>query len=91
MCDSCVTLGMILLSYKKRRGRSSGIGGRYMKETMEELKLEELELATGGMSYQRSGEINTQHYCEHCKKITNFIVYSGARGRCKECGNRQDV
>ena len=32
-------------------------------------------------------EVYEKHRCSHCKKVTVFVMYSGGRGSCTECGN----
>ncbi|MBE5919992.1 MAG: hypothetical protein E7272_09130 [Pseudobutyrivibrio ruminis] len=54
-----------------------------------ELKLDELAKVGGGVNQSNSQEIVADHYCTTCKKTTKFVVYSGARGRCKVCGTMQ--
>ncbi|WP_458457684.1 hypothetical protein [Pseudobutyrivibrio sp.] len=54
-----------------------------------ELKLDELAKVGGGVNQSDSQEIVADHYCPTCKKTTKFVVYSGARGRCKVCGTMQ--
>lgn len=38
-----------------------------------------------------SGNSTVTCYCDNCKKQTQFIVYSGARGKCTVCGCMKDI
>lgn len=57
---------------------------------LKELNIDELEFATGGTGGIGEKEVTVDHYCTNCKKTTKFIVFTGTRGRCKECGLRED-
>ncbi len=32
-----------------------------------------------------------ESYCPDCRRNTLFMVYSGGRGICQECGNQKDM
>ncbi|WP_196805037.1 hypothetical protein [Butyrivibrio sp. VCB2006] len=58
----------------------------------------DLENVTGGVGATRRGKENandaertTTAHCPFCNKNTTFIVYSGSRGKCKECGNVSQI
>ena len=54
---------------------------------MEELEFDELGKVDGGNQVLRSSaDVTASHFCPNCQKVTQFIVFSGARGKCKECG-----
>ena len=54
---------------------------------MEELEFDELRKVDGGSQVLGSSAgVEASHFCPNCQKVTQFIVFSGARGKCKECG-----
>ena len=62
-----------------------------MDKNIKELDLEELETVAGGMELAGMREKTAVCYCNTCKKKTDFVVFTGTRGRCKVCGNIQEV
>ena len=53
------------------------------------LNLDELDVVSGGSDVSFSEEKTIKHYCNKCGKKTNFIVFTGARGRCQVCGTME--
>ena len=55
----------------------------------------ELENVVGGSARKgkqaNTEEITAKAQCPFCNKKTTFIVYSGSRGKCKECGNVSQI
>ena len=70
---------------------------------MEEMNImndKDLENVTGGggggaarrgKESANDAERTTTARCPFCNKNTTFIVYSGSRGKCKECGNVSQI
>ncbi|MBQ6587396.1 MAG: hypothetical protein IJI01_01805 [Butyrivibrio sp.] len=68
-----------------------------MDEKIMSIDENELENVTGGNARGRGStasnteEKTAQAKCPFCNKTTTFIVYSGTRGKCKECGNMSQI
>jgi uncharacterized protein (DUF983 family) len=65
-----------------------------MDEKIMSINENELEKVTGGSSRKNSVnnvERTVSAKCPICDKTTTFIVFSGTRGKCKECGNISQI
>jgi len=60
-----------------------------MKEMVEELSINSLELVNGGLSEASfKGQKTVVHHCPTCQKDTLFIVFSGGRAKCSVCSEQ---
>ena len=58
-------------------------------ESNDKLNLSELDVVSGGTDISFSEGKAIKHYCKKCGKTTNFIAFTGARGRCRVCGSME--
>ena len=68
----------------------TSFGGRierriYIMYNGNELDKKDLDMVNGGINISGKNDKTAIAYCEHCKKETTFIVYTGGRARCSVC------